>query len=271
MLIANEVWHDDWFCSLDQRQKLLYLYLLGTCDKCGIFEANIRKINFDLTNGVEMVAPYTLDELWTFAGDRIQPIGNRGIVVRYIEFNWMRDKPLDPIKNPLHKSLAQGLAKCGLSFAKLNGMYSKSKLRWKEGDDDERTDDVTVPVVAVQPRKVSADPQLEMWFNDFWKMYPGPRKTDKSKCHDKFIKILKAEKAPDHMFERIMSGLNMWCASDDWKKDGGKFICAPLVWLNRERWDAEIKNVKGVDNVHTNRVKRNASSFSSTQNRADDF
>ena len=66
MLITDEIWCDEWFCSLEQRQKLLYLYLLGNCSKCGIFELNMRKINFDLSNGTERVRPYTAKEILTF-------------------------------------------------------------------------------------------------------------------------------------------------------------------------------------------------------------
>lgn len=266
MLIANEVWSDEWFCSLDQRYKLLYLYLLGNCSKCGVFEMNIRKINFDLTNGVERVKPYTSDELLEFAGERIKSIGgNKAIILRYIEFNWMRDKPLDPEKNPLHRGLAQELAKYGLSFEKLNKMYPKCNLKWKEGENDGRTVNVYDTVVAVQSgRGVKTDDYpYEMWFDSFWKMYPGPRKTDKKKCHDKFLRILKAEKAPDHLFEKIMGGLNMWMSSDDWQKDGGQYICAPLVWLNNERWDAEIK--KGVKHGSFKRVQTANANCQSTE------
>lgn len=241
-MIASELWADEWFCSLNQRHKILYLYLLTSCSKCGIFEVNIRKINYDTTNGSEHVEPYTREELFSFAGDRIKPIGDsRGIIVRYIEFNWMRDEPLNP-NSMLTRGIIKELSRHGLTLADVKTMNPNSKLKWR--DDDGRTDNIPVPVVAVQSgREVKTDEHpYEMWFDSFWKMYPGHRKTDKKRCHDKFLRILKAEKAPDHLFEKIMGGLNMWMSSDDWQKNGGQYICAPIVWLNNERWNAEIKN-----------------------------
>ena len=73
----------------------------------------------------------------------------------------------------------------------------------------------------------------EKKFDEFWKLYPGRRKVDKRKCHDKYLRLL----STGVKHEIIMAGLKAWCASDDWNKDGGQFVCAPIVWLNNERWE----------------------------------
>ena len=83
-----------------------------------------------------------------------------------------------------------------------------------------------------------ADPNA--LFDRFWQAYPGPRKTDKRKCRAKFQMILAAGDDPNSAFDKILAGLERWKKSLDWTKDGGAFICAPLVWLNNERWDAEV-------------------------------
>ena len=35
----------------------------------------------------------------------------------------------------------------------------------------------------------------------------------------------------------ILAGIERWCRSQDWVEDEGKFIKAPLVWLNQENWN----------------------------------
>ncbi len=275
MLINDSVWSDEWFCSLPQRLKLLYLYLLGASSKCGIFELNMRKINFDLTNGVEDVAPYTAKEVLTFGGDRIKKIDEtKAIIVGYLAYNWMRDKLLDPIHNPLHRGLAQELAKYGLTFAKVNAMSKKRLLRWvgeeneenKDGSDTGTTGDRVVAGVVrqlVKPKSELPETSVtakdaEELFEAFWKAYPSecPRKTDKKKCKDKFTRILKASKDAMATFNQIMEGLDVWKVCDTWTKDGGQFIRAPLVWLNGECWNDKPK--KGVGNGSASRTSGSA-------------
>ena len=79
---------------------------------------------------------------------------------------------------------------------------------------------------------------LDRYFERWWESYPGPRKQDKKKCHEKFVKILSASKmGPDSMFLKIMEGLEVWKRCDTWTKDGGAYIRGPMVWLNNENWN----------------------------------
>lgn len=255
MLIANEVWTDEWFCSLPQRLKLLYLYLLGNCSKCGVFELNMRRINFDLSNCNERVQPYTADEILKFAGKRIQPIGsNKAIIVKYIQFNWVRDKPLDPSRNPLHRGLANELAKYGLTFEAVDEMAKTIRTKWYEPSVDaseaERQDDLEL-VAEENNKAIRKD--MEAKFEDFWKAYPSEcqRKVDKKKCREKFIKILTDANDATAIFDEIMDGLDIWKQSSLWKSEGGKYIRAPLVWLNNNSWEDNPR--KETANGNTNR------------------
>ena len=86
---------------------------------------------------------------------------------------------------------------------------------------------------------------FEDLFERFWTAYPGPRKTDKRKCREKFAAILRESGEPDAMLRRMLDGIDRWRKSRDWSEDGGAYICAPLVWLNNERWDAEVAPATG--------------------------
>jgi len=37
-----------------------------------------------------------------------------------------------------------------------------------------------------------------------------------------------------------MTGLKRWKASEQWTKDGGRYIPHPTTWLNREGWNDAI-------------------------------
>lgn len=77
-------------------------------------------------------------------------------------------------------------------------------------------------------------------FESFWTLYP--KKVNKKKSKDKFMKICKTEK----VFNEIMAGLHNQLKSSEWKKNNGQFIPHPTTWLNGERWKDEI-NIKTVN------------------------
>jgi len=67
--IQTHLWTESWFTELDADQKLLYLYLITgpTQRQCGVFKANMRRIEFDtgigrdrLSKAFEALRPYVL-------------------------------------------------------------------------------------------------------------------------------------------------------------------------------------------------------------------
>ena len=115
ILIDNMLFDQEWFVALPIRKRLLYIYLLTKTSKVGVFELNLRRITYDMNP--DDGQPITEDDIFNSFGGRVVKLGeSKGIFVDYIAFNWMRDKPLDPFRNPLHRGLAQELARYGLSF-----------------------------------------------------------------------------------------------------------------------------------------------------------
>lgn len=72
-------------------------------------------------------------------------------------------------------------------------------------------------------------------FDIFWSKYP--RKVKKKKTLEKFIKICKTE----DIFKDIITGLEKYIISKEWKKNNGEFIPHPTSWLNGEMWNDEIE------------------------------
>lgn len=67
-------------------------------------------------------------------------------------------------------------------------------------------------------------------FKAFWAKYP--RKENKQKAQAEWMKIT------DEL-ETIMAGLSRACISDDWQKEGGKYVPHPSTWLHNKRWQDE--------------------------------
>lgn len=71
------------------------------------------------------------------------------------------------------------------------------------------------------------------WFEEvFWKAYP--RKTAKKKAREAAKKAWAAADA-----DAIMAGLERAKESDQWRRDGGRFVPHAATWLNQERWTDE--------------------------------
>jgi len=84
-------------------------------------------------------------------------------------------------------------------------------------------------------------------FEEFWKAWPSNvRKGGKPQCRAKWDK-LKLEMQADQIIKHVE-----WLkTTEQWKRDGGKFVPAPLVYINQMRWEgAEVPEM--VLNVNLN-------------------
>lgn len=87
------------------------------------------------------------------------------------------------------------------------------------------------PACARRASRIGEEPTS---FNSFWSAYPThTRKTNKAGCLQKWKRQRLEEIAPD-----VLTGLARWNSSHQWAKDGGEYIPAPLVWLNKRNWEA---------------------------------
>lgn len=78
-------------------------------------------------------------------------------------------------------------------------------------------------------------------FDRFWQAWPKhPRKGAKAACRTRWDKGLY-----EHCADQIIKHVDWLKTTDQWRKDNGAFIPAPLVYLNQQRWDgAEIPEIK---------------------------
>jgi hypothetical protein len=70
-------------------------------------------------------------------------------------------------------------------------------------------------------------------FDDFWEIWP--KKKDKSKAEKVWNKL----KVDNETFIRIKNAVEKSKTTEDWTKQGGKFIPYPTTYLNGRRWEDE--------------------------------
>ena len=91
-----------------------------------------------------------------------------------------------------------------------------------------------------EPHQPADEPPLqERRFAEFWKAYP--KKVGKASCQKAWLKL----KPTAELFAHIMGALADQKESDQWKREGGRFIPNPLTWLNQGRWDDEPVETSG--------------------------
>lgn len=94
--------------------------------------------------------------------------------------------------------------------------------------------DISLP--EKKPAKQSAEPD---GFAAFWALWPKhDRKAARGKCLDTWRR-----NKCEPMAGQILAHVRSLIASDQWRDHGGKFIPAPLVYLNKQQWDgAEVSS-----------------------------
>jgi len=74
-------------------------------------------------------------------------------------------------------------------------------------------------------------------FDRFWKSYP--RKTAKDAARKAFQK----RKVTEDLLGKMLEAIATQKTTEQWTKDGGKFIPHPATWLNAGRWQDEPTQV----------------------------
>lgn len=86
--------------------------------------------------------------------------------------------------------------------------------------EEKRREDRT-PVVPATPK-----------FEEFWKIYPGPRKVQKSKCLQHW-----RTHGFDVIADQIVLHVAAMAQTPQWREADGKYIPAPLTYLNQRRFE----------------------------------
>lgn len=126
-------------------------------------------------------------------------------------------------------------------FTRHNGESSKKRelknerqARWRAGKVGESVDAAPSTKAPTREEKRRDNPIApeSPKFAEFWKSYPGPRKIQRNKCLEVWVK-----QGFEVVGDQIILHVAAMAVSPAWKEAGGKFIPAPLTYLNQRRFE----------------------------------
>ncbi len=85
----------------------------------------------------------------------------------------------------------------------------------------------------VKKSKVNIESVCEADFAVFWSEYPNRVKKQDA------LKAWRQVYLPEEM-PGIMEGLKRWKRSDQWTRDGGRYVPYPATWLRARQWEDEV-------------------------------
>lgn len=100
---------------------------------------------------------------------------------------------------------------------------------------DQTIPDPTEPTEPTTPTASggSAAAGSDEQFDAFWALYP--KKVGKGEAR----KAWKKARPGKALFEKILDAVETAKVSDQWRREGGRYIPNPATWLNQQRWDDE--------------------------------
>lgn len=110
------------------------------------------------------------------------------------------------------------------------------------GPESTRISHSSEPVKEPKPTCISG--QVD-GFDQFWKLYP--KKKSRKDAAKAWAKL-----SPNaELRQTLITALAGHCVSEDWTKDGGRYVPNAATWLNGERWHDELKPATGRSSAFT--------------------
>lgn len=233
-----------WYQKLTPKCKALYLHLLCKCDVAGTFEINYPMFSAYIGENI------TEDDLFSSFGNRVIPLigkNDKGILVDFVYFQCGGE--LNP-NVKVHQAIFKRLDELDITVEFLQKVCTH-ELKVYTGSPkylsaiEKKTEQVQENNEGEQeqkPRKVKVNKQddtLEL-FNEFYTEYP--RHDSKQVAILKFAKIMRECKDSDErrkLLDKMLHSIRISKASEQWMKEGGRFIPMPSTWLNQKRWEDE--------------------------------
>lgn len=117
------------------------------------------------------------------------------------------------------------------NFDRHNGESAKNRALTKKRMKKMRNADVTQSS-SPEKRREEINPIVPLRFDEFWNAYPGPRKVAKAKCMQVWL-----ERGFTAVADQVLLHVEAMKVTPQWREAGGKFVPAPLTYLNQRRFE----------------------------------
>lgn len=205
----TEKWKDEWFLSLDNDSRMIWLYMLDNCSIAGILKKNFKLMNFCCN------AKFNEQKLLEVFNGRVEDKGSYYFITKFLKFQY--PKGLGSNK-PAIIAVRKELEEKGIPII-ISESLANHSLMIKDKDKDKDK---------VKDKDKDKDKDSIYDFDILWNKYP--RKLGKHNAYKHF----KAQIKSDLDYSNIAQALNNFLLSDAVRVED-KFIPHGSTWFN-ERW-----------------------------------
>lgn len=271
-------WTDSFICdNFSAEDKYFYLYALTNqhTNLCGCYDVSFKQMAGEMGYSIESIASIIDRFEHKYNLIRYDRRTNELLILNWSKHNWT-DSP--KFRKPLEKEI---------ELVKNTDFRSFLTAEFK-GEEDERyrisipdtvseTSDTLVSICSVntdnsskdnsllEPNNLEDKPVKETKrtrkkyedtpeFKAFWDAYPV--QANKVRAREEFAKA-------DAPLEVLLKAIETWKHTDQWNKEGGKYIPYPAKWLKERRWEDSPKvNMPKTDGMERySNLKRLAEEF----------
>jgi len=208
----TEKWQDPWFCGLSPELKLLWLFLVDSCDVAGIWKVNHKYAEFVIG------APINWESAGKVFNGRVvipEKSGEYWFIPKYLIFHYPNGLSED---SGFTKGVIKRLSQHQV-LGVVRELYGKSYVRV--------TKDLSKSTDTVQNKNKNniVSKYIDV-FNELWTMYP--KKIDKSKAYQHFTATVKTDDDSQAIRKALMNYLIY--VRDEVEND--KYIKHAKTWFN---------------------------------------
>ena len=241
-LIKESVCISEQIDELDWFEEVFFYRLIVNCDDYGVMDARLKILKAKLFPLKDL----TLDDISRAVSTlvrigliRVYEVDGKPFLklIKWEDHQRVRNsKHKYPVEDEMEDEqdggdLRQVAASCGENTQTAENGGSRVRARAAAESESESN-----PNPNTNPNPTRRRAETDTGFDSFWAEYP--KKVKKPEALKAWAK-LKPEDGG--VFEKVMEGLRRWKASDQWTRDGGRFIPNPATWINNRQWEDEVR------------------------------
>lgn len=218
-MFDTRFWSDNYVADLDPIEKLVFIYTITShrVSLCGIYELPLKIMA--LETGIDKdTLPKLLKRL-----EKDRKVAYRDGWICVVNYPKHQSYNKTTMATALEREIKQIPKEILDIFIGYGYPIDTLGIGYKEQEQDKEQ---------VKEVKVSDG------FSEFWSAYP--RKVGKSEAGKAWQKH-----KPD--LAVVLKALEAQKQSDQWQRDGGKFIPHPSTWLNQKRWEDEVETFEVIN------------------------
>lgn len=239
---------DDNFSAED---KYFYLYILTNTHTtlCGCYEVSEQRMGKEMGLSTDSVMAIIERFSKTFDLIRYNHSTKEILILKWSKYNWNAsprfrvavENELEKIKDPSFKEYLLRLLD-GEEIDK--SIYPIDRVMGENGNSEypidtnvivNVNDTVSVNSSSIKDKSIKRTRKKyedTPEFKAFWDAYPV--QANKVRAREEFAKV-------DAPLEVLLKAIETWKHTDQWNKEGGKYIPYPAKWLKERRWEDSLK------------------------------